>query len=128
MSIQMNGLMNEHQNAHKNAHINFLVIVPHRDCLKKIHEERKKRFAAGDTLALSFPAVYPVMRVEKPLTRDQLKKVAHDLRAASMKNGGTVLCGSKTAAAANLSIRRTSGKGFGLEWTIGPPVWLPKPR
>jgi hypothetical protein len=45
-----------------------------------------------------------------------------------MKTGGTVLCGSKNAAAANLSIRKTGGKGFGLEWTIGLPVWLPKAR
>jgi hypothetical protein len=108
--------------------MNFLVIVPHRDCLKKIRENRKKRFAAGDVLALSFPAVYPLMRVENPLTRDQLKRVAHDLRAASIENGGTVLCGSKNAAAANLSIRETPGNGFGLEWTIGSLVWLPKAR
>jgi hypothetical protein len=106
--------------------MNFLVIVPHRDCLKKIREERQKRFAAGDMLALSFPAVYPVMRVENPLTRDQLKRVAHDVRAASMENGGIVLCGSKNAAAANLAIQKTAGNGFGLEWTVGPLVWLPK--
>jgi hypothetical protein len=108
--------------------MNFLVIVPHRDCLQKIHREQKKRFMSGDLLALSFPAVYPVMRIEKPLTRDQLKKVAHDLREASRENGGMVLCDSKSAAVANLTIRRTAGKGFGLEWTIGPPVWLPKAR
>jgi hypothetical protein len=108
--------------------MNLLVIVPHRDCLKKIHKERQKRFMSGDLLALSFPAVYPVMRVEKPLARDQLKKIAHDLRMASRENGGTILCGSKSAAVANLAIRRTAGKGFGLEWTIGPPVWLPKAR
>ncbi|MDR0639747.1 MAG: hypothetical protein LBG27_12755 [Spirochaetaceae bacterium] len=108
--------------------MHFLVIVPHRDCLKKIHTENRRRFAAGNALALSFPAVYPVMRVERPLTREQLKRVAHDLRAASRENGGLVLCGSKNAAAANLTIRKTSGKGFGLEWTIGSLVWLPKAR
>ena len=106
--------------------MNFLVIVPHRDCLKKIHAENRKRFAAGDALALSFPAVYPVMRVERPLTREQLKRVARDLRAASNETGGLVLCGSKNAAVANLTIRKTGGNGFGLEWTIGPLVWLPK--
>jgi hypothetical protein len=106
----------------------FLVIVPHRDCLKKIEAENRKRFAAGDMLALSFPAVYPVMRVEKPLTREQLKRVAYDLRAASRENDSRVLCGSKNAATANLTIRRTGGTGFGLEWTIGPLVWLPKAR
>jgi hypothetical protein len=108
--------------------MNFLVIVPHRDCLKKIREDRQKRFAAGDVFALSFPAVYPLMRIEYPLTREQLKRVAHDLRAASMENDGTVLCGSENAAAANLTIRKTAGNGFGLEWTIGSPVWLPKAR
>jgi hypothetical protein len=106
----------------------FLVIVPHRDCLKKIDTENRKRFAAGDALALSFPAVYPVTRVEKPLTRAQLKRVAQDLREASRESGGLVLCGSKNAAAANLTIRQTGGAGFGLEWTIGPLVWLPKAR
>jgi hypothetical protein len=108
--------------------MHFLVIVPHRDCLKKIEAENRKRFAAGDALALSFPAAYPVMRVEKPLTRAQLKRVAQDLRAASRESGGLVLCGSKNAATANLTIRRTPGKGFGLEWTIGPLAWLPKER
>jgi hypothetical protein len=108
--------------------VNFLVIVPHRDCLKKIHAENQRRFAAGDLLALSFPAVYPIMRVAEPFSPDHLKKIAHDLRDASMENGGYVLCGSKNAAVANLSIRKTSGKGFGLEWTVGPPVWLPKAR
>jgi hypothetical protein len=108
--------------------MNFLVIVPHRDCLENIHQERQKRFMSGDLLALSFPVVYPVMRVEEPLTRGQLKKVAHDLREASRESGGAVLCGSKSAAVANLAIRRTTGKGFRLEWTIGPLVWLPKAR
>jgi hypothetical protein len=108
--------------------MHFLVIVPHRDCLKKIEAEKRKRFAAGDALALSFPAVYPVTRVERPLTREQLKRVAHDLRAASRENSGLVLCGSKNAAADNLTIRKTGGAGFGLEWTIGPLVWLPKAR
>jgi hypothetical protein len=57
-----------------------------------------------------------------------LKRVAQDLREASRESGGLVLCGSKNAAAANLTIRKTDGKGFGLEWTIGPLVWLPKAR
>jgi hypothetical protein len=108
--------------------MHFLVIVPHRDCLKKIETENRRRFVAGDTLALSFPAVYPMMRVKKPFTREQLKRVAHDLREASRENGGFVLCGSKNAATANLTIRKTGGMGFGLEWTIGPLVWLPKAR
>jgi hypothetical protein len=106
----------------------FLVIVPHRDCLKKIHTENQNRFMNGDMLALSFPAVYPVMCIEKPLSRDQLKRVAEDLRAASRESGGLVLCGSKNAAVANFTIRKTGEKGFGLEWTIGPLVWLPKAR
>jgi hypothetical protein len=68
------------------------------------------------------------MRVEEPLSREQLKRVAHDLRAASRENGGLVLCGSKNAAVANLSIHKTESKGFSLEWTVGPLVWLAKER
>jgi hypothetical protein len=106
----------------------LLVIVPHRDCLKKIHAENKNRFMNGDMLALSCPAVYPLMRIEKPLNREQLKRVAEDLRSASKESGGLVLCGSKNAAVANFTIRKTGGRGFGLEWSIGPLVWLPKAR
>jgi hypothetical protein len=106
--------------------MNFLVIVPHRDCLTKINTDRQKRFAAGDWLALSFPAVYPLTRIAQPLSRIQLRRVAHDLREASRETGGAVLCGSKNAAVANLAIEKTPGAGFGLEWKIGPLVWLPR--
>jgi hypothetical protein len=106
----------------------FLVIVPHRDCLKKIEAENRRRFAAGNVAALSFPAVYPVARLEKPLGREQLKKIAFDLRTASRENGGFVLCGSKSAAVANFSIRKTGGTGLGFEWITGPLVWLPRAR
>lgn len=106
----------------------FLVLAPHKDCLKKIRKEQQKRFAAGDALALSFPEVYPLMRIEKPLAKSLLKRIARDLRAASMETGGAVLCGSKIAAVANMAIRKTTGGGFGVEWEIGPLEWLPKIR
>jgi hypothetical protein len=121
----------------------YLALVPHRDCLKKIRAEKERRFFLGDFLALSFPDVYPLMTLDAPLDRETLKKFAQDLRRASFegtdvkggvggvsdgRGGGTVLCGSKHAALANMTLEVIKGGGFGLEWQIGPPVWLPNPR
>ena len=112
----------------------WLALVPHRDCLKKIRAEKERRFFAGDPLALSFPDVYPLMTLDAPLGRETLKQFAAGLRAASFEGEtggkpaeGYVLCGSKHAALANMTLDVTKGGGFGLVWRIGPLVWLPNP-
>jgi hypothetical protein len=106
----------------------FLAIVPHKDCLKAIRAKKKARFLAGDLFALSFPDVFPLVELARPLSKDVLKQCALDLRRASLECGdGSVLCGSKQAALANLSVEWPSQSGCcAVEWSVGPLVWLPK--
>ena len=67
----------------------FVILVPHRDSLKPLEAYRQKLFAAGFCGAYSFPLAAPLASVSRPLSREELKELARNVRDD--------LCGRKTA-------------------------------
>jgi len=60
--------------------LNFLVLVPHRDCLPAQEAYRKGLFAAGFDGAWSFPAAAPLAQLTRPLAVGELKTAAAEIR------------------------------------------------
>jgi len=71
----------------------FLVLLPHRDSLKLLQDYKLKLFAGGYKGALSFPPVAPLAVLSRCLNREELKKTAHVIRDASLKNNGKITAG-----------------------------------
>jgi hypothetical protein len=63
-------------------------LVPHRDARLAARAYSGALFSAGVLGAWSFPWVIPLAFIKKSFTRDELKKLAGDLRALSISGGG----------------------------------------
>ena len=58
----------------------FVVLVPHRDCLPDLELYRRRLFTAGMDGAWSFPAAVPLALLKRPLSANELKAAAAELR------------------------------------------------
>jgi len=92
----------------------FIVLIPGRDTEKLLEEYRTALFAKSFHGAYSFPSAAPLAEVSRPLSRDELKKLAGNIRKLTMAHDG------KITSAENC----TSG-GFGKLSFFGPQLDLP---
>ncbi|MDR3248058.1 MAG: hypothetical protein LBT39_04660 [Treponema sp.] len=68
-------------------HIHLAVLVPHRDSRKLLRSWSAELFAAGMRGAWSFPHAAPLALLSRPLLGDELKYLAHSLRALTLAGG-----------------------------------------
>ncbi|MDR2072458.1 MAG: hypothetical protein LBP60_03375 [Spirochaetaceae bacterium] len=61
---------------------NFIILVPHRDCIPPLREYRRSLFAAGLAGAYSFPLAAPLALLSRPLSPSGLREAAAGLRRA----------------------------------------------
>jgi hypothetical protein len=71
-----------------------LVMVPHRDARLPLRAWSGSLFAAGLEGAWSFPWVVPIAQLDRPLTGEELKALAHTLRNEINKVGGKLTAGA----------------------------------
>jgi hypothetical protein len=57
------------------------VLVPHRDCLSVLEEYRRSLFASGLSGAYSFPIASPLALLSQPLSDQELKDAAANMRS-----------------------------------------------
>jgi hypothetical protein len=78
-------------NTHKNAPpVRFLVLLPHRDSRNILEDYRRKLFAEGLLGAYSFPPAAPLALLSGPLSKEELKKIASEIRDLTLKNEGKI--------------------------------------
>ena len=58
----------------------FVVLVPHQDCLPALDVYRHKLFVAGFLGAYAFPAAAPLALLNRPLSSSELKAASAELR------------------------------------------------
>lgn len=81
--------MKTHKNpALKKPAAEFLVLLPHRDCIKTFENFRQTLFAAGFCGAYSFPPVALLALLSDPLNIDEIRFFAGEIRNLSLKNEG----------------------------------------
>ncbi|MCL2196057.1 MAG: hypothetical protein FWB77_00420 [Treponema sp.] len=78
----------------------FLVLVPHRDARGEIRKYTEALFKNGLTGVYTFPYIAPIALLAKPLTPDELKTTARNIRIAA---AGEKFQTSETACALFLS-------------------------
>jgi hypothetical protein len=64
----------------KEKPLEFVVLVPHRDCLAALEAFRQRLFAGGIAGAYSFPAAAPLALIKRPLSPGELKAAAAETR------------------------------------------------
>jgi hypothetical protein len=92
----------------------FIILIPGRDTEKLLYEYRTALFAKGFHGAYSFPLAAPLAELSRPFSRDELKKLAVNIRKLTMAHDGKI-SGTESG---------TSG-GFGKLSFFGPHLDLP---
>lgn len=100
----------------------FIILIPHRDAGKLMAGYRQKLFAAGFPGAYSFPSVSPLAAVFRPLSREELKELALNIREQSRENDGKFL--SMSTALVRLHDHQNI-PGMGPVSFFGPLLNLP---
>ena len=67
--------------------IRFVVLIPHRDSVRLIKFYRNELFREGLIGVYSFPIVSPIAVISCPLKKEELKRLAFNLRVLSGNNG-----------------------------------------
>jgi hypothetical protein len=62
-------------------------LVPHRDCRKLLRSRSAELFASGFLGAWSFPQAAPLALLSAPLTEEELRELAWNLRRRSLEEG-----------------------------------------
>jgi hypothetical protein len=91
---------------HKRSNtLRYIILIPHRDALKPLDKYRASLFAKGFYGAHSFPLAAPLAEVSKPFSRDELKKLAMNIRNLTIEhkheheqNGKIIGAGTGTIA------------------------------
>ncbi|MDR0706366.1 MAG: hypothetical protein LBF60_00635 [Treponema sp.] len=80
---------------------NFLALMPHRDCGKGVATVKRSLFSLGFYGAFSFPVASPLAVLSHALTKDELKRIAVQLRKNTLADGrkGIVTAGDWETAA-----------------------------
>ncbi|MDR2793116.1 MAG: hypothetical protein LBB61_05555 [Treponema sp.] len=65
----------------------LLVFIPHRDCKKGVTLFKRSLFSSGFFGAFSFPIASPLAVLSRPLAKDELKRVAAQLRECTRADG-----------------------------------------
>ncbi|MDR0598542.1 MAG: hypothetical protein LBG84_00460 [Treponema sp.] len=92
----------------------FAVLVPHRDCLPALRAYRRALFAAGLAGARAFPPAAPLAPLSRPLTVEELRAAAAELRA--LLGGGIRAAGPAVPGENGAGLPRF----FGLRLTAAP--------
>ncbi|MDR2193680.1 MAG: hypothetical protein LBP19_04330 [Treponema sp.] len=78
----------------------FLSFIPHRDCKKEVELFKRVLFSSGFWGAFSFPVASPLAILSRPLTKDELKRIAARLRECTcVERNDTGKAGRVTAGA-----------------------------
>jgi hypothetical protein len=72
----------------KTSNFRLLVLVPHRDARLPLRAWSASLFAAGYPGAWSFPWLAPLALLKRPLSAEELKRLAHALRRQLNSEGG----------------------------------------
>ena len=79
-------------------HLNFLVLLPHVDSQKLIHDHRQELFCNGFLGAYSFPIAAPLAILSRPLKIEEIKKISAETRKLTLKNEGKITTSSLSLA------------------------------
>ena len=93
----------------------FIILIPGRDTEKILDEYRAALFARGLFGAYSFPPAAPLAELSRPFSRDELKKIAGNIRNLTMAHDGKI---SSSGSCTN--------DGFGKLSFFGPHLDLPE--
>jgi hypothetical protein len=77
----------------KTSNFQFLVLVPHRDARLPLRAWSASLFAAGFPGAWSFPWLAPLALLNRPLSSEELKHLAHELRFVLNNEDGKFIAG-----------------------------------
>jgi hypothetical protein len=66
---------------------NFMALMPHRDCGKGVSSVKRSLFSLGFYGAFSFPIASPLAVLSRALTKDELKRIAAQLRRNTFADG-----------------------------------------
>ena len=107
----------------------FVVLIPHRDSGKVLAGYRDKLFAAGLAGAHAFPVAAPLAGVSRPLSREELKELARNIRELAAQAGGKITASALArlpclASLASLS-HTPAEAGLGRMSFLGPALNLP---
>ena len=72
----------------------YIVLIPHKDALKRLDEYRQTLFSAGFYGAFSFPAAAPLAAVSRPFTLAELKELSSNIRGRTKEKKGKIRCGA----------------------------------
>ena len=84
---------------HQIDRFRLLVLVPHRDARLPLRAWGDSLLAAGLPSAGSFPGTAPLARLNRPLSDDELKRLARALREHIDRNGGILTAGPPVSVA-----------------------------
>jgi len=92
----------------------FIILIPGRDTENLLYEYRTALFTKGFHGAYSFPPSAPLAEISRPFSRDELKKLATNIRKLTMANSGKIT-----------SAESCTNAGFGKLSFYGPRLDLP---
>jgi hypothetical protein len=101
----------------KTSNFRFLVLVPHRDARLPLCAWSRSLFAAGFPGAWSFPWIAPLALLKRPLSAEELKRLAHALRRHCNNEGGKFIAGQPSLCAFPEKII-----GSGDTFVLGPTL------
>jgi len=99
--------------------LRFIVLIPHRDSQGCVENYRQRLFAEGFFGAYAFPAAAPLALVSRAYKSEELKALAHELRALTLSNDGKITPRQTAQVACPL--------GEGVTF-FGPQLDLPSPE
>ena len=97
----------------------YIILIPHRDALNHLEEYRQKLFSRGVPGAHSFPASAPLAGLSRPLSREELRELARNIRNLTKGNDGKI----KSAGNAITRAERLSFFGPALSLSLDDTVF-----
>ena len=103
----------------------FIILIPHKDALKPLEEYRQKLFSMGVSGAHSFPLAAPLAEISRPLSSDELKELARNIRAMTKERDGKIQSRkAQYSTAQDRFLGTASAPGSGISF-FGPVLDLP---
>jgi hypothetical protein len=78
--------------------LRFVILIPHRDSAVILNQYRARLFSLDFPGAHSFPSAAPLAGLSRPLSRDELKGLARNIRALVKGNGGKIIAAGTAMA------------------------------